>query len=294
MKRKIDQDRRINVLHWYDVDYSYFPHSFEEIFVKNVEQFFEGDYKKRTLFQRLFPLAASVFFALLVLAYYLFNMNGTRYSPFTNTVSDLGNPILNPSGFGFFSAAFLYLAVIMIPFYQFVYKHLRVLNKFLATLAIVTNMVASGGFIALALFPNTSQTMAVHIPAAFASFGGMIVGGLFYYVIIILDAIRRKGTNRLLVAFGTIANVIIGIAATQVINLPSFTINNTAMMPTWEWTLFIAIAASALLFFHAMPEIAKKVAVYRILDGTQYRDSRENKARSANQLPEGEAYQDFH
>ena len=259
------------------MDYSYFPRSFEEILVKNIEQFFEGRYPKRTLFQRLFPLATSVYFSLIVIAYYLYP---TSYSPFTNTISDLGNPILNPDGFGFFSAAFLYLAVIMVPFYQFIYQHLRVLSSRIAKLALVTNFIASCGFIALALFPNTAATLVVHVPAALASFGGMILGGLFYYIVIIKDAFRKKGTNRVIIVFGTIANVIIGIAVTQLIDLPTFTIKNTPALPAWEWTLFAAITASAILFFNAMPEIHKKVAIYQVLADS----------RPVNRMPEDNPY----
>jgi hypothetical protein len=283
-----EQASGTNILHWYEIDYHYFPHSFEGLLFTTIGRFFEGNYPKRTLFQKIFPLAAALYFGLLFLAFYFFP---AHYSPFTNTISDLGNPILNPVGFGFFSAAFLYLAVIMIPFYQFIYKHLSKLNTVFARLAIATNVVASSGFITLAFFPNTSDTLAIHLLAAFVSFGGTILGGLFYYVIIVIDAIRKKGTRRLIVVAGTGANVIIGITTTQLVNLPTFTINNTTMLPLWEWILFIAIAASVVLFFNAMPEIGKKMAVYRILDERVYFDPTHADIRLPNQLPADDPYQ---
>nr|MDO8110121.1 DUF998 domain-containing protein [Candidatus Sigynarchaeota archaeon] len=255
-----------NRLRWYNIDLRYFPRSIEVALQKSVEQFFEGDFPKKTLFQRLFPLAISVYATLVFIAYMLYP---STYYFDTNTISDLGNPIYNPSGYAFFSAAFIYLSIILIPFYQFVHRGLEPLGTLLSKLGLISNIVGSASFIVLALFPNTPNTINVHIPAAVASFGSMVFSGIFYWIVIIKDAIIKSGTRRVIVWFGVATNVIVGIAVAQLIDPVTFTFKNiwpgTAF---WEWTLFFSIGIDIVLLFNSVPEIKKKQIFYRVVKGS--------------------------
>ncbi|MBN2151906.1 MAG: hypothetical protein JW839_10695, partial [Candidatus Lokiarchaeota archaeon] len=201
-----------NLWTWLDTRALELPGSVEAVVRDTVSRYFEGAYPKKTLFQRMSPFVGGIFAGLVLVSWLLFP---GLYSLTTNTISDLGNPVLNPSGFWFFSAAFIYLAFSLFPFFQFVHKRLAPMGRLFAKMALVANLVSFGGLLALATFPNLPETLSVHVPAAVASFGGLVFGGLFYWIIIVKDAILKTGTRRIIPIVGALTNVVVGIAVFQ-------------------------------------------------------------------------------
>nr|MDO8110120.1 DUF998 domain-containing protein [Candidatus Sigynarchaeota archaeon] len=280
-----------NQLHWYSATgLRYIPKStIEALFQETLEHFIQGKYPKKTMFQKLFPLSSSVYAGLMLAAWLLFP--GT-YSLTTNTISDLGNPVLNPTGYLCFSIAFIYLAFMMIPFYQFIHKRLQPIGKILSRIALIINMVGSCGFIALALFPNTAATLRVHLPAAIVSFGGLVFGGLLYWVIIVKDAIVKTGTKRVIPIAGALTNIVVGVAVIQLMDISTFTIKNApaTFIAPWEWTLFFSIGASIIMLFRSMPEIQKKMTIYKLIEEKTSSGNLDAKILFANRLPAEDRY----
>ncbi len=257
----------------------------------NLSDFFNGTYQKKTLFQRMFPLAAGVYAGLLFLSWLLFQ---GYFSLTKNTISDLGNPFLNPAGHWYFSAAFIYLALFMIPFYRFVHKRLAPLARIPARLGLLANLVGSGGFVALAIFPNTLETISIHLPAAVVSFGGLVVGGLIYWNIIVKDAIVKIGTRRIIPIAGALTNIVIGIAVFQLFDFATFAVKilPDSILAPWEWTMFFGIAANLLLLFRSVPEIVKKATIYRSVEEEEYCTPDDAMCVFANHLPDGDGCMD--
>ncbi len=277
--------KKTNLWTWLDTRAMELPGSMEAVVKETVSRFFDGAYPKKTLFQRMSPFIAGIFAGLLLISWLLFP---GAYSIATNTISDLGNPIKNPSGFWFFSAAFYYLAFAMIPFYQFVHKRLAALSRILSRLGLLANLVGSGGFIALAAFSNVDATISVHLTAAVVSFGGLIVGGVIYWTIIVKDAILKTGTRRIIPIVGSLTNVVVGIAVFQIFDLTTFTVKNLpdSIIAPWEWTMFFGIAANLLMLMRSIPEIERKASIYRLLQEQKYCAPEDVLRVFANHLPD--------
>jgi len=275
-----------NLWTWLDTIAMDLPGSIEAVVKKTVSRYFEGAYPKKTMFQRMSPIIAGIYAGLLITSWLLFPGS---YSLITNTISDLGNHALNPLGSWFFSAAFFYLAFSLIPFYQFVYKRLVPIGRVLAKVALIANFVSFGGFIALAIFSNDVATLDIHVPAAVASFGGLVVGGLIYWIIIVKDAILKTGTRRIIPIVGALANVVVGIAVFQLFDFETFSAKPvTEFTPPWEWTMFFAIGASLIILFRSLPEIERKTSIYRLMEEQKYCAPEDVWRVFANHLPEGD------
>jgi hypothetical protein len=277
--------KRSNQWTWIDTHAMELPGTIEVVVKETVSRFFEGKYQKKTMFQRMFPIAAGVYAGLFFVSLLLFP---GEYSLAVNTISDLGNPFLNPSGFWYFSAAFIYLAFFNIPFYRFVHKRLAPLSNLLARMALLANLVASGGFITMATFSNIDETIAIHLPAAVVSFGGLVVGGLIYWTVIVKDAILKTGTRRIIPLAGALTNVIVGIAVFQLFDFTTFAVKNLAdsVLAPWEWTMFFAIGANMLMLFRSVPEIEKKATIYRMVEEQKYCAPEDVLRVFANHLPD--------
>ncbi len=187
-------------------------------FTRNVTDVFTGFMPKRTLFQRFFPIGIATFIGMILLAY--INFPG-MYSAATNTISDLGNPGLNPAGWFWFSAGFYFLSFMLVPFYTFVHRRLKPRGTFIARVALMGNVGSSIGFGMLATFSNMHETIDVHLVAAFFSFGGMIFAGVFYWFLIIKDTFwnKAKDKNEFLVRLGAFNMVAVFVALLVVLSL---------------------------------------------------------------------------
>lgn len=272
---------------WFDTRAMELPGTIEAAIKAQLSNFFEGQFKKKTLFQRMFPIGSGIYVGLLFLSWLLFP---GEYSLAVNTISDLGNPIKNPAGYALFSTAFIYLAFFNIPFYRFVHKRLAPLSKLLARIALLANVAASGGFIAMATFSNVNEaTLVIHIPAAVVSFGGLVLGGLLYWIIIVKDAILKTGTRRIIPLAGALTNVVVGIAVFQLFDFSTFTVKNLAdleLVAPWEWTLFFFIGINMFMLFKSVPEIERKTSIYRLVEEQKFCAPEDVMRVFANRLPD--------
>jgi hypothetical protein len=255
--------KRSNQWNWLDTRAMELPGTFEAVIKDNLTRFFDGMYQKKTLFQRMFPIGTGIYVGLLFLSWLLFP---GAYSLAVNTISDLGNPIKNPSGFWYFSVAFIYLAFFNIPFYRFVHKRLAPLSKLLARFALLANIVASGGFIAMATFSNVNEA-----------------------TLTVKDAILKTGTRRIIPLVGAMTNIVVGIAVFQLFDFSTFSVKNLsdlALVAPWEWTLFFAIGANMFMLFRSVPEIEKKATIYRLVAEQKYCAPEDVLRVFANHLPD--------
>ena len=293
-KRKINRFRlpiwkksRFNKIN--DYNYNYFPPPKELYHLVRISLFLEGYFKKKTLFQYVFPISAGIFLVFLLASDLLFA--GT-YNLAENTISDLGNPLLNPDGWIFFSIGFLFLAGVFFPFGMFVYQRLRTVDTFLSKFGFFANLTSSGGMVMLALFPNIITTLTIHIIAAVLSFGGIIIGGIFYWIIILKDAIIRKSKNRVLAFLGMSFMVLIGITITQLIDFITFNFKtHSEAFSVWEWILFFTVGTQTFLLFYLIRDrivsskMLKKIALNLVKAHKLNVDiSRFNKIPSINQI----------
>ncbi|MFX0103838.1 MAG: hypothetical protein ACFFCS_30025, partial [Candidatus Hodarchaeota archaeon] len=146
-----------------------FPYLKDMFQLIQLEKIFKGKFPKKLLLRKLFPISTGIYIGLMFLAGLLFP---SPYSITMNTISDLGNPILNPTGWLFFSGSFAFLALILIPFCTFVYRRLTPMDKLLPKIGLGANIASSIGLGMLAIFSNIDSFLFIHGLAALMAFGG--------------------------------------------------------------------------------------------------------------------------
>lgn len=228
-----------------------------------------GETPRKTLLQQFFPVAGSIYAGLLALAIILYP---PPYSIVTNTISDLGNPVLNPAGWGFFTASCYVIAFTLLPFYTHVYKQFWRQHFLVATIAWFSNLSASAGLVMLGTFPNLPGTLYLHVTAAIASFGGLIGGGLLDWTLLVGRALRTGGKARhqaivaigVMVATGCIALFLLGMIDVNPAT-GTATVDEFVLFAFMEWLLFALVGyQTVLLFVRLPPKLPPREAFARV------------------------------
>ncbi|MHA1749790.1 MAG: DUF998 domain-containing protein [Promethearchaeota archaeon] len=232
----------------------YFPPTKEMEIYLTLSKFFMGNISKKILLEFFFPILLVAYVGLLIISRVLFPND---YMITSNTISDLGNPNLNPIGWLFFSLSFMQLSILLIPFYQYVYKKMRLISPHLSKVSLIFNFISSAGFVMLSLVPNTPDKISVHEIAAMLSFGGMIFAGLLYWVSLFKAIIRHNG-NHIILLFGIIIITVSAIIVSELVDWNTLKIKEQNENPSaewyqdiafWEWLLFFIMTAQTTFFF---------------------------------------------
>jgi hypothetical protein len=214
---KMGKTKKINKLSLFKKEYNDFKTLEYILFLKEIlqlhqlEKLYYGRFSKKYLLKKVLPISAGIYIGLMFLAGLLFP---TTYSPVYNTISDLGNPYLNPSGWWLFSISFIFLAAVLILFCNYVYRRLSILDKIMPKIGIISNIASSIGLVILAIFPNDEAIILVHGLGMILAFGGLIVGGVFYWAIIVKGALVKKtfknsaASNLSLVGIGSMGFIV--------------------------------------------------------------------------------------
>ncbi|MHA1650572.1 MAG: hypothetical protein ACTSYB_10305 [Candidatus Helarchaeota archaeon] len=179
------------------------------------------------------------------------------YSFTADTISNLGNPVLNPfPGWLFFSLAFWYLAFMLPPIFLYLHKRLLHLSKNLARIGTLFNFCSLIGMILLGFFPNLENLLLIHATAASLAFGGAVFGCIFYWVTMIKEAMMKAFKYRHLTIISIL--FVITILLSLILLLGIIQIIGTSILqlefPFWEWTLFIILIIQFLIFILIIPE----------------------------------------
>ncbi|MBD3227106.1 MAG: DUF998 domain-containing protein [Candidatus Lokiarchaeota archaeon] len=195
--------------------------------------FINGRMRKRDLYIYSVIIGGSWYLGLLI-AWIFFP---GFYSIFNNTISDLGNPNLNPfPGFQIFTITCLITGIGGIPVSLYLYRHIIRYSRRLAKIAFSLNLTSLISLIMIGIFPNTGNVYYIHSIVAFinflSSFSYILVYwlGLIFYTrripkverfisnTIIILMISILTVNIFLLFYSTISKIIqIGIISTIIL-----------------------------------------------------------------------------
>nr|MDO8109274.1 hypothetical protein [Candidatus Sigynarchaeota archaeon] len=227
---------------------------------------------KRVLTRYYSPLVIGIYAMLLVIARLLYPyIPSYPYGWITSTISRLGWPEENVTGWFFFSAAFLVLGLGTIPVAMHYRCGLGKVNATLAKLVSIFLLVACIGEILIGAVPNFNTPdkmfLLCHSISAFASFGGTYLMALFMFIGI---AFRKKvakiewhvssrfvAVYAIILAFGLVCTVLMiatgaGAGLTHYHQDPSVPL--IASMPFWEWQSFHTMLVVGYLPLFIVPE----------------------------------------
>lgn len=141
-----------------------------------------------------------ILFAAIAYLYY-----PSAYSPLTNWLSDLGNPIVNPSGAIFYELAGILTSIALVPFLfgTYAWNTGDRKMKILLTVSQITGLVAAASFFMSAIFP-------LGINNAIHSFFSIMIFVFFgFFEVFSASALRRKASApRWIVYSGFLAAVV--------------------------------------------------------------------------------------
>ena len=181
------------------------------------------------------------------------------YNLLERTISCLGDPALNPfPGWLFFDIAFWSLSALFIPFFLWVYRHLKTIYRRIAGMALIASLMSSLGMIMLGFFPQGSATQDLHDLSAGLSFGGFLVSSALSWIPMIKDIITKGKEKRNFSPF-----ILVFMACTFIIAFSGVIVSRFsypppaswyAGYPFWEWSLLFAIAIHTALLAIIIPE----------------------------------------
>ncbi|MBD3185857.1 DUF998 domain-containing protein [Candidatus Bathyarchaeota archaeon] len=228
-----------------------------------VTRLFSGKYRKKFFLRKFFPTCLSIFFSCLVISGIIFDStNPSGYSLVENPISDLGNPVLNPYGWFFFSAAFVFFSIILLPMYMFLYQRLKKMESIFPKIGIISNVVSSIGMGMLAFFPNKIPSLALHGLAALLAFGGICSGIISSWIAIARDAYikarreRRKIISLAIVSIFVLLIFITVTGTTELVFRDLFGESKSWFLAFsfWEWMLFFAISLQIGFIIFILPD----------------------------------------
>ena len=160
----------------------------------------------------------------------------TAYSPLTNALSQLGDPLLNPSGGIFYNAGGIMLGMLLIPFYLSMsgWNTGERSQTILTTGAQIAGILSSFGLISSCIFPA-----GTHTPIHVASVSIAWITSLFFWIFSGFSMLKNPARIRWLPYFGYLP-------LTAIIIL-TFVLKETYMV---EWvSVFLLLVYIVLLSF---------------------------------------------
>nr|MDO8112123.1 hypothetical protein [Candidatus Sigynarchaeota archaeon] len=178
------------------------------------------------------------------------------YAFFDFSISDLGVPLYNPSGWWLFSVAMWSQAVLVIPFFMHVRNIFTKYTPRLARLFRDAVFATSAGMGWLGFFPDAPPTRGWHFFAAGITFGGFLIDGCISWVTLIKMGHQSKEHRRKQMIFVLVPVMIIafwGVLAAiggswMLVKLGLLdSASQWANLYFWEWCYLGAIGAYMLL-----------------------------------------------
>nr|MDO8083371.1 hypothetical protein [Candidatus Sigynarchaeum springense] len=178
------------------------------------------------------------------------------YSLFTNSVSNLGDPLLNPfPGWLFFSIALWSFGFIAMPLFLYQGRRLIAEQRRRALIFMVFSTIACAGSIGVGIFSEVEETYPLHIATAVMAFGGLFLAAIFTWVPCFSIAKRTPQKRLRTIRFSiTTAQIIVimftaAVTATVYIQEEMFGNVGVGLLSTtfWEWMLMFCIGAHVLL-----------------------------------------------
>ncbi len=219
---------------------------------KKIFSFYNRNLSRNFMKTRLLPLIFGIFGGFMLIALILYP---SPYNLINDVVSNLGDPLKNPSGWIFFSIAFWFLAIMLPSIFIYLHKRLLHLHGNITKIGTISNIISAIGMFLLGSFPSLPELYVFHIIAALLSFVGLVVGCICYWIAMIkeawLKAVRYRHVEIVVILF--LITVLFGLVL--ILGIMSLEILPWSLgFPFWEWTLLLTLTLQFVIFTLIIPE----------------------------------------
>ncbi len=233
-----------------------------------IKTFFQGEFSKKTLIYRLLPLTIGGFSVFLIIARVLFPYDPIYpYSWTTSMISRLGIPHQNPIGWFFFSAAFIWLGVFLLPLVPYIYKRFSQIHEKGAKIIVIFMVAPWISNILIGAIPNFLPIIFrfIHAFNALIAFQGISL--LAFLSLILMLYHQKQGANvyskklmltyTIILIYGIVCSLLVIVFMEQNTDGYYMYIPNTpfyASSPFWEWQGFISLLCLIITLCFIVPE----------------------------------------
>jgi hypothetical protein len=155
-------------------------------------QIFRGQCSKRQLGSIYFP---TLFIILIfwTIARALYSLDG-GYTLNENRISRQGNVMMNPIGSWFFIIGTVMVALLLIPYFFYIYQQLKPTLKPINFLMLLGGIIGCVGLILVAIFPEhlSDQTDKIHSMGSDFAFIGLGASALFSMIILFVRCLQKQ------------------------------------------------------------------------------------------------------
>ncbi|MBN2150115.1 MAG: hypothetical protein JW839_01590 [Candidatus Lokiarchaeota archaeon] len=178
------------------------------------------------------------------------------YNFFSNSVSNLGDPLLNTfPGWLFFSLGLWSFGFLAMPLFLYQARGLKAGQRHFAAVFLVLSTAACAGSIGVGIFSEVAETVVAHVISAVVAFGGLFLAAIASWVPCFVGAARarlkRLRVLRLAISTVQLATVAITVAATVVVYVREevFGIVGAGFLSVtfWEWMLLFCLGIHTFL-----------------------------------------------
>jgi hypothetical protein len=179
----------------------------------------------------------------------------SNYTIFTNAISDLGIPTLNPfPGYLIFSIACWISSLLTIPMIIFVYDRMKLYHRKLSLISATSYIISSFSTFMVGIFPNINGYSLIHGVFGIISFIGSIFS-LSIYWFVMLRSKKIQLTSSLWAKFFILALlllpliIVLGIIMTNLFSiylLLEYPIKIVAF-PFFEWLLHLTVNIESII-----------------------------------------------
>nr|MDO8083372.1 hypothetical protein [Candidatus Sigynarchaeum springense] len=173
-----------------------------------------------------------------------------EYSMFSNAVSNLGDPLLNPwPGWAVFSAGISTFGSLMVPHVLYLYRKLTAMDRKWGRRFLVTSVIGNAGNVGVGMFSEASATLVPHVIAAALVFWGLFSAAACSWPPLIALVRRLPSGRRYRCSVAVLASMLLVTVvsfSTAMLSgfltlLRGYSIPGLLSMEFWEWMLVVSL-----------------------------------------------------
>ena len=212
--------------------------------------FLIGRSSRYFILQIIFPILLIINYGSLFLSSIIYP---NTFSILTHTITDLGNPILNPLGWPLFSFAFYTFSLLLIPIAIYLHKNLVKFYRIPTYFGTGFNILSIIIIFLLPMTPNFGKFIPMHYIIGFFSFFLLAFSITSYWIALVKYERVTIKKSALMISLLIIFGSMIGISQTIIPLL-----YNIALFPLFEWFFFIILGYELVSISIITPEFHLK------------------------------------
>ena len=236
--------------------------------MEKIKTIFRGELSKRALTHQLIPLTIGGFSLFLIIARILFPYDPAYpYYWTTSMISRMGIPHQSPIGWIFFSAAFIWLGVFLLPLVPYTYKRFSKINEKWAKIIAIFMIGPFICNILIGAIPNFLPKIfrIIHALNGVVAFQGIFLMAFLSLIFILYH--QKQGSNvfsrklmlinGIILIYGFICSLLVLVFMEQNPDGYFMYVPGTPLLasaPFWEWQGFVSLLCLIVTLSFIIPE----------------------------------------